>query len=692
MGIKQVKFSDWFLRRFPHVGQVVHGGQSIKFDSVFIDVNCILHPALRSSKTETAFVKKFFRILDSLLEQFVPGRICYLSIDGPAPLAKMLTQKARRLSKSGSKSKGMSSLQATPGCPFMTRVEHYLSYYTVRYLQQRRNQGISPDLKFVIDHSNNPGEGESKIIENIVLQAANIRERPCAIVSMDSDAILQAIALGMPNIHVVRKDGPAPGTVLSIDKFMHALEQIFPGESNRVRLDFCAICLFRGNDYLRGMAVGLEKLWKAYLYTKLADTLIQSRKFKFLIDTDFRTFDLFFLRQLMMNSEKHPSKLYLKSAQIGATEPVDEVWVDRAIAVEKEDEYGLESDKESVDDRSDNDTNSDAGSSESDSEPGILESEDKEDDELDVKSYSVHEYLVGILWNLEMYCSGKCPDVAYVYEFQYGPPRRAISEYVTALAQVKATQDLTPTSTGKIVRSAKTDRQYLHPLVCALVLIPATIGSPYLPVSVAQIHQNVVSAHRRYLTFDEMEQVDTEIKATLVHLRHSKAHEDKIAAEEVSALYLTRQPYIWTRVRVLHQNRAPAIMPQSPTIILAQLNPTGQVDGNSKPFLNLQSQPDIIRNAVKGLPPSQVAHIMWTVPSRQKALTSEGKHPVKTQLQVHFLRQRQRGPPYRNNTPQRLEGPSTGLQNGQDRQGQKAPKERSGRQSRKDQPIPAQTS
>ncbi|KAF8951600.1 hypothetical protein BGZ52_010728 [Haplosporangium bisporale] len=645
MGIKQVKFSDWFLRRFPHVGQVVHGGQSIKFDSVFIDVNCILHPALRSSKTETAFVKKFFRILDSLLEQFVPGRICYLSIDGPAPLAKMLTQKARRLSKSGSKSKGMSSLQATPGCPFMTRVEHYLSYYTVRYLQQRRNQGISPDLKFVIDHSNNPGEGESKIIENIVLQAANIRERPCAIVSMDSDAILQAIALGMPNIHVVRKDGPAPGTVLSIDKFMHALEQIFPGESNR------------------------------------------SRKFKFLIDTDFRTFDLFFLRQLMMNSEKHPSKLYLKSAQIGATEPVDEVWVDRAIAVEKEDEYGLESDKESVDDRSDNDTNSDAGSSESDSEPGILESEDKEDDELDVKSYSVHEYLVGILWNLEMYCSGKCPDVAYVYEFQYGPPRRAISEYVTALAQVKATQDLTPTSTGKIVRSAKTDRQYLHPL-----LIPATIGSPYLPVSVAQIHQNVVSAHRRYLTFDEMEQVDTEIKATLVHLRHSKAHEDKIAAEEVSALYLTRQPYIWTRVRVLHQNRAPAIMPQSPTIILAQLNPTGQVDGNSKPFLNLQSQPDIIRNAVKGLPPSQVAHIMWTVPSRQKALTSEGKHPVKTQLQVHFLRQRQRGPPYRNNTPQRLEGPSTGLQNGQDRQGQKAPKERSGRQSRKDQPIPAQTS
>jgi len=54
----------------------------------------------------------------------------------------------------------MSTLQVTPGCPFMSRLEQYLNYYAVRYLQQRRSQGISPDLKFVIDHSNNPGEGE----------------------------------------------------------------------------------------------------------------------------------------------------------------------------------------------------------------------------------------------------------------------------------------------------------------------------------------------------------------------------------------------------------------------------------------------------------------------------------------------------------------------------------------------------
>lgn len=287
---------------------------------------------------------------------------------------------------------------------------------------------------------------------------------------MDSDAVLQAIALGMPNIHVVRKDGPSPGTVLSIDKFMHALEQTFPGESNRVRLDFCALCLFRGNDYLRGMSVGLEKLWKAYLYTRLVDPVIQSRKSKFLIETDFKTFDLVFLRQLMLNSEIHPSELELRIGQVGIAEPVVGGWVGRAVVVEKEDEYGLESDKESVGGQSDGDDNIDAENSDSDSEPGVLESEDKEDEELDVKSYSVQKHLVGILWNLEMYCSGKCPDVAFVYEFQYAPPRRAITAYVTALAQTKGAQDLTPASTSKNLAPAKSDRQYLHPLVCALIV------------------------------------------------------------------------------------------------------------------------------------------------------------------------------------------------------------------------------
>ncbi|KAG0346520.1 hypothetical protein BG004_001536 [Podila humilis] len=593
------------------------------------------------------------------MEQFVPGRICYLSIDGPAPLAKMLTQKARRMSKSKSKSKGMSTLQATPGCPFMTRLEKYLSYYTVRYLQQRRYQGISPDLKFVIDHSNNPGEGEGKIIENILQQASNIRGRPCAIISMDSDAILQAIALGMPNIHVVRKDGHGPGIIVSIDNFMHELEQIFPGESNRVRLDFSAICMFRGNDYLRGMAVGLERLWMGYLYTKLADREMEIRKTTYLIDADIKTFDLYFLRQLMMNSEKSSSMLQIPERRDIAKlfEPVETKMTFSAGKSEEQEVYGIQSDKESVEDI---DSDSDASGSDSDEVLDTLEPGDKDEDEelriLDVKSYSVQKYLVGVLWNLEMYCSGRCPDISYVYDFQYAPPRRAISEFVTALENSEATRRLTPVATSKILESARSNQQYPHPLVCALVLIPSSTGAKYLPASVEQIHKNVDTSQRRYLTFDEMQHIDAKVKTTMDTQKHSKVQSDKIEAKLISELYLTRHPYIWTRIRVPYQDRAAAIMPQSPTVVLKNLALASKPEGNGKPFFDLQPQPDIICSFVKVSPSSQDSRdIVWAVHARQKTLASEGKHPAKVQLHWH-RRQQRRGPPGRNNVPRRPTG------------------------------------
>lgn len=192
MGLKQVRFIDWFRGEFPEAVRVVFHRERARFDSVFIDVNCILHPAVMGAKSEAACIKKLFKILDRLLAQYTPIRICYLSVDGPAPASKIVTQKSRRASKvrltllsvdgpipcttgqwlthlahqqSRSKaSSGMSSLQITPGCPFMTRLEQYLGYYAVRYMQQRDKRDIPAALKFVIDHSNNPGEGEVLVL------------------------------------------------------------------------------------------------------------------------------------------------------------------------------------------------------------------------------------------------------------------------------------------------------------------------------------------------------------------------------------------------------------------------------------------------------------------------------------------------------------------------------------------------
>ncbi|KAG0319085.1 hypothetical protein BGZ99_005293 [Dissophora globulifera] len=640
MGLKQVKFIDWFQTRFPQAARSIPNHEGSRFDSVFIDVNCILHPAMRTAKNETQFVKKLFSILDRLLAQFIPNRVCYLSVDGPAPAAKLLTQKARRATKNASKkSDHMSTIQITPGCPFMARLEQYLSYYTVRYLQHRRELGISPDLKFVIDHSNNPGEGESKIIENIVQQAGNIRGRPCAVVTMDSDAVIQAIALGIPNMYVIRKDQPGnPALAVSIDRFLQALESYFPGESDKARLDFCALCLFRGNDYLRGLAVGLEKLWRAYVYTKLVDPVIQERgSLRFLIDTESKTFDLLFLKQLILNSYKNPSALSLaatlvqdrlqKQSQQQQTATSSPSTIAGSEAYRNRASGELEDDEDDQDDQDASNRSDDESSSADDSDSGSDEEssnssalvEDESEDELDALTYSVKKFLTGVLWNLEMYCSGTCPDVSFTYEFQHSPPRRALVNFVDATAQIKQYARLLPSATRAVTGVAVTDKKYLHPLVCALILLPAEAGKKYLPQSIVAVHTQIVPQESKYLTQEEMEVIDEKVRVLIEILAASAKSHDIEIAKELSALYETRSPYIWTRLRVVNPQARPTVMPVSPNVVINQLSldaasnsttgtGTGGQDGSSTStssllmFSDLVPQPDIKCTMVK-IPP-----------------------------------------------------------------------------------------
>ncbi|KAF9188669.1 hypothetical protein BGZ51_000408 [Haplosporangium sp. Z 767] len=688
MGLKQVRFIDWFQGKFPAAVRTVPNHEGANFDSVFIDLNCILHPVMRSAHNESMFVKKLFTTLDRLLSQFIPGRICYLSVDGPAPMAKLLTQKARRLAKSGSKKhNGMSTLQVTPGCPFMYRLEQYLSYYTVRYLQQRRSQGISPDLKFVIDHSNNPGEGESKIIENIVQQASNIRGRPCAIISMDSDAVLQAIALGMPNIYVVRKDSPfQPSVVVIIDRFMSLLEQLFPAQSNRVRLDFCALCLFRGNDYLRGLAVNLERLWNAYVYTKYLDPkiLLERGELRFLIDAEFRTFDLVFLEQLILNSYKHPSTLELPSnIEQHSYQPHTPQHQQEPLQHQRQPgcrdgtcsnidtygEYENKSDMESEDEDNDSSAENDSDSDDGDA---VVEDEDahRDQDINDTKTFVVKKYLEGVLWNLEMYCTGSCPDVSYSYGYQAAPPRRAIREYVASIAQTKGNHAMLPRTTCKILMAPTTNKSYPHPLVCSLILLPATSGSLYLHGSLALVHTSIIPSEVTHLTYGEIEAIDAKVQSHIDILGASEKDNDKMVAKELLELYATRPPYIWTRTRFVGPRARPCVLPQSPSIIIDQLaNPT-VVSGDTKTesraarFLDLEMQPDIIRNVVRAPPNLVSSHppsgsrfqpgnpsgvpthtIEWASAARQQMITQEATKPLK-RWPFYFVRGKNRfGPP-----------------------------------------------
>ncbi|KAF9580206.1 hypothetical protein BGW38_003245, partial [Lunasporangiospora selenospora] len=661
MGLKQVRFIDWFKEKFPGSIRTVGYKEFAPFDSVYIDVNCFLHPALRRSNTEHQFVRNLFKTLDLLLARFVPTRICYLSIDGSAPMAKMLLQKTRRAQHGRKVSTGMSTLQLTPGCPFMARVEKYLSYYVVQYLQQRQSQGISPDLKFIVDHSSNPGEGESKIIENVIQQANNIRGRPCAVVSMDSDAVIQAISTSLPNIFVVRYGGP--GTlmdVVSIDRTMRELELLFPGESNRVRLDFCAICLLRGNDYLRGIAAGIERLWASYLYTKMGDPEITTRSApSYLIDAQYKTFDLVFLRQMILNSYKSPANLLLTEGAYQHRQFQRQKEVLRKVEMKNEANPGTAEDPFS-DDRNWNQSDSEEENDkknggdgedgkESDSEEREESNEEDENNE-NVVGW-VPQFLNGILWNIEMYCTGTCPDVSFAYSYQHAPPRRQLISYINALAETSEHHKLLPSSTHKLLHVPTSPRQYLQPLICALVLLPAGSGTQFLPPSIASIHTSIVPEDCINPTQDDLDVYDQKVQGLIEILDTSEKASDVLIAKELSYYYLTRSPFMWTRLRTTENHRTPAPMPLSPLVVIAQSTqgvnlPTGaatpSAPDSGERLGELENQRDIVcrnvnppnkpvRDPQTGLTHSNASQQQtrdqapWTTPERQNALSTSVK-------------------------------------------------------------------
>ena len=62
------------------------------YDHVYIDVNNVLHVAAHHTKNEDAFFKKLFALLDLTMRRTRPQYTVTLALDGPAPIAKTITQ------------------------------------------------------------------------------------------------------------------------------------------------------------------------------------------------------------------------------------------------------------------------------------------------------------------------------------------------------------------------------------------------------------------------------------------------------------------------------------------------------------------------------------------------------------------------------------------------------------------------
>ncbi|DBA90633.1 TPA: 5'-3' exoribonuclease 2 [Trebouxia sp. C0004] len=240
-------FFSWLRRKYPQIvdecakdqGQQEGGREERVCDNLYIDMNHIIHgcshPRWRDSAYESEI--EIFRGIQAYLERLVhtcrPQRLLMIAIDGVAPQAKMCQQRTRRFMSAHTERlrKGIEKeirremlAQArnaiiipplnsfdgnviTPGTPFMARLAAQLR----RWLEYK----VASDpgwlsMQVVLSDSNEPGEGEHKIMRFIRHQRACSEYDPNTshvIYGQDADLILLALLTHEPHFSLLREAG-----------------------------------------------------------------------------------------------------------------------------------------------------------------------------------------------------------------------------------------------------------------------------------------------------------------------------------------------------------------------------------------------------------------------------------------------------------------------------------------------------
>eukprot|EP01079_Euglenida_sp_SAG-EU17-18_P011576 gene11576-2106_t len=285
-----------------------------EFHNLYIDMNGLIHPCAHpedgpAPKTEEEMLLRIWEAVDHIFSVVRPRRLVYLAIDGVAPRAKMNQQRSRRFKQAlGSRLQKEAEMQAcpvradleemgfenlppekpkawdsnviTPGTEFMDKVAKSLHFYIRKRISE---EPAWSNLAVILSDSNDPGEGEHKIVEFIRQQRLQSGYDPNThhvVHGLDADLIMLGLATHEPHFTLVRdhidpknpmsKGRPdktkwAPGTsdfdflhIATVREYLYA--EFYPLQTNeslsfeysfeRCIEDFIFLCFFVGNDFL----------------------------------------------------------------------------------------------------------------------------------------------------------------------------------------------------------------------------------------------------------------------------------------------------------------------------------------------------------------------------------------------------------------------------------------------------------
>jgi len=157
--------------------------QTVSTDHLCIDMNQLVHTSVRSKSTPNLHQcsRRMFFELDNILKYVTPKKSLVLVFDGPAPFAKLQTQRNRRIVSPESNI-------ITPGTDFMALVESLMVSYAFSRVNRLKNVTV------YIPGTTAPGEGEVKIIDWATTHITN-RNESLVVCGLDSDILVQGIIL-----------------------------------------------------------------------------------------------------------------------------------------------------------------------------------------------------------------------------------------------------------------------------------------------------------------------------------------------------------------------------------------------------------------------------------------------------------------------------------------------------------------
>jgi 5'-3' exonuclease len=299
MGIPGL-FADIIKNKFyKNIHSGVKNGK-VNCEYFFMDYNGIVYSAYErikekiegaentKEKIEELLIEEVLRYTKYLICDIIkPSKLTYISLDGPAPRAKMVQQRSRRYKGykdklfnqemkrkhniSADKYEWDRSANISPGTEFMEK----LSSRLVSAMKTKFFSAHNPKMEFILSNSNVPGEGEHKFLNTIrsMTKLKSKENSPVYIYGKDADLIVLAISTHKNNLHIIREVGSESDEMLKtmyqdyeflnldIDNlrsgFNKELTRTFPRDTKfdetRILNDYIFLTFLVGNDFVMSM-------------------------------------------------------------------------------------------------------------------------------------------------------------------------------------------------------------------------------------------------------------------------------------------------------------------------------------------------------------------------------------------------------------------------------------------------------